>query len=1489
VRIDNATRTYLSKLITLARKRLGPLARDVSGPRRALVALALTCALVAGVIILMPATKQTPKAQPYTLTAAAKSLIGPVDSTLANKITYDAKKSEYVFNQAGKGSANTRLPTPSPGTTNHSKEQAANPYSVDLPVDPSKGITYYDNGTQLSFTAVPEFPMNPAQHIDGRIVYGLPGGGEVIYSVNGNGLKEDIVFDNSVANQTFNYRLELPNTLQAKTVSGNGAIGIYSADPSLFGHISFGSSQDQLQVMQARQNSPKTNLVFGFPAPLIKQTDQKSDNGTGNVRFDLRNNELTVYAEGMTNLGYPVSVDPSVVVNTTAGFATGNNEGNIDFPANQINRGGLTGGTLGSWATTTTLSPAVYSETSVAYNGYIYVIGGCTVSSNCSTVTATVAYASINSNGTLASWATTTSLPTATFHATSVAFNGYVYEIGGRDAAGTYFATVDYALICTGSNNGIGGCGATAGTIGTWTATTSLPAVMAYANSAVYKNYVYEIGGYTGSSVVATVDYAPLHADGTLGSWTATTSLPTATERGASVAYNGYLYELGGCICGAVVTTVDYAPINADGTLGSWTGTTSLPAANDNVTAVAYDGYVYEFGGYTGAAAVATVNYAPIYANGTVGPWIVTTSLPNATWGSASVAYGGYLYDLGGCAPSCPTTEVDYAQIQPAGYLGSPSTGTPNAWAATTNLPATNEVASSVAYNGYLYEIGGCPSGCVSSAVVDYAPINANGTIGSWTATTSLPTATKRATSVAFNGYLYEIGGFTTVTVAVVDYALICTGSNNGTGGCGATAGTVGTWIATTSLPNATYYPSAVAYNGYIYDVGGFTTAVTATVDYALICTGSNSGTGGCGATAGTVGTWTATTNMLAATQWATSVASNGYLYEAGGEIGTGSTAVVDYALICTGGNSGTGGCGATAGTVGTWTATTSLPTTTDYATAVVSDGYLYEIGGCTDSACTTVTAVVDYAPIHTDGTIGSWVATTSLPAATDRATSVVYNGYVYEIGGSTNGGGTAITTVDYALINNGGPGTAGAWTATTSLPTAVELATSVAYNGYVYELGGCNASSCTGYLATVDYAPINAGGTLGSWTATTSLPSATFYSDSVVYNGYIYELGGNNAVGPGITTTVDYALICTGSNSGTGGCGATAGTLGSWSATTSLPSALELAGSVAYNGNMYFIGGYDGSAYSAVVDYAPINANGTLGSWTATTSLPTAQGYYGNAVQYNGYVYMIGGCSSTCTGGNSVAVNFAPVNTNGTLGSWTATSSLPAALNQAKSLADDGYLYEIGGEVASAATVSTVDYAPINADGTVGSWRTTTSLPTPTRSHTSIVYNGFVYLIGGCPGASCSSYTTTVDYAPLNVMPRVGHYSTLVNLGVTNATLNTITYTGTLPGGLGNISYETAGSNGVFGASALASALTGSTGSPCASVGPIQYVWMFFTVDDSQVGGFADAIGTNNANVTSFTINYATSNGHPPPNLRMRGGSSFQNNTQQPLDTCGP
>ncbi len=45
--------------------------------------------------------------------------------------------------------------------------------------------------------------------------------------------------------------------------------------------------------------------------------------------------------------------------------------------------------------------------------------------------------------------------------------------------------------------------------------------------------------------------------------------------------------------------------------------------------------------------------------------------------------------------------------------------------------------------------------------------------------------------------------------------------------------------------------------------------------------------------------------------------------------------------------------------------------------------------------------------------------------------------------------------------------------------------------------------------LDAVYYAQINSGGGIGTWTATTSLPAAVYWATSVVYAGYVYEIGG--------------------------------------------------------------------------------------------------------------------------------------------------------------------------------------------------------------------------------------------------------------------------------------------------------------------------------------------------------------------------------------------
>jgi len=137
----------------------------------------------------------------------------------------------------------------------------------------------------------------------------------------------------------------------------------------------------------------------------------------------------------------------------------------------------------------------------------------------------TVYYAPLNANGSVGTWTSTTALPQSLYDATSVVYNGYIYEMGGA-----YQSTVYYAPL---NSNG---------SVGTWTSTTALPQTLAQATSVVYNGYVYELGGYNGTIAQSTVYYAPLNANGSVGTWTSTTALPQYLNSATSVVYNGYVY-----------------------------------------------------------------------------------------------------------------------------------------------------------------------------------------------------------------------------------------------------------------------------------------------------------------------------------------------------------------------------------------------------------------------------------------------------------------------------------------------------------------------------------------------------------------------------------------------------------------------------------------------------------------------------------------------------------------------------------------------------------------------------------------------------------------------------------------------------------------------------------------------------------------------------------------------------------------------------------
>ena len=297
-----------------------------------------------------------------------------------------------------------------------------------------------------------------------------------------------------------------------------------------------------------------------------------------------------------------------------------------------------------------------------------------------------------------------------------------------------------------------------AGTVGTWTTTAALPAARHWTGALAHNGFAYLIGGFDPTfAAINEVLYAPINANGTLGTWTATTALPSARGLQTSVAYNGFVYSIGGSPDGSFgLVDVLVAPINANGTLGAWSATTSLPTQRSAHSTVVYNGYLYTFGGSPDAqVALSEVLYAPIQADGSVGAWSTTTALPTGRQGLSCVAYNGFVYAMGGDNGSFNfMSDVLVAPINANGTLGS--------WTATTALPAGRYFLSSVAHNGFVYVIGGWDASLAMSGEVFAAPINSNGTVGTWSATTALPSGRLAHATMVYGDNVYSIGGLAT-------------------------------------------------------------------------------------------------------------------------------------------------------------------------------------------------------------------------------------------------------------------------------------------------------------------------------------------------------------------------------------------------------------------------------------------------------------------------------------------------------------------------------------------------------------------------------------------------------------------------------------------------------------------------------------------------------------------------------------------------------
>ncbi|HTE58516.1 MAG TPA: hypothetical protein VK694_07260 [Verrucomicrobiae bacterium] len=1539
----------------------------------------------------------------YELSPKAAALVGNPYAPLGDSLKIDAKQGTYEYNQGYKPGEL--------GGTNGSPR-----FSATFNLDPSKGTTVSDPVTRTSVTFKPKFGMLQPKQDQNRLIYPLTAKNATkVVSLKTVGFKEDIIINKFQGDTLeFKYDLELPDGTELRLES-NGSLAVYGADYNLLGDVSVGSDSDKQLLDKARQNAVKRNLLFTFPAPYIKEAGERvvSDK---KAWFTLEGKELTVHATGLTDATYPLTIDPSVYIETAAKLMKGNNETNVDFDIDKelIQKSQTTGARIDAWEENLDMTEGNWDSGTAAAGGYIYRAGGRTgvtkpwiVSSQSSTqatnsATFTMNMPSVRPAGDLYVAMLChdgTGSPTApagwtAFSATDTDEFGGWYRIGTDQGGGNEAASYNWTGITeqwtgvimrvkgfnsgdpiagtpgttntsgavsfpatTPDNNatlvirGAGvdddppstrgwvpsahtkiysgtssadaescgfaaaslnvppasgvstGAAATADTSmnGTYGAlsvainpTTVTPATQSSVywakfnsstlaiespnpgngvcsewctNSAydlpearrgfsmvAYNGYLYVIGGIDGSgNREATVLIAKIGANGepqlwhpsggTAAYWYSDTGLSSGTGRSylAAVAYNNRMYIVGGATGAAATgtTTMEYADINPTGTLGSWSSGTALPSARYRHTAHIYNDVLYLIGGDSGGTQQSTVHYSKLNSNGSMNSWVSTSGFTTArsTWGgSFSTIWGGYIYIAGGCTATTGASNYYCNAVASDTQLASINAdGSLSEWGSITNLHNQRTGFSLVAWQNGLYRLGGCITQNASTgectvtlADVDYGVINPAGEVS----TVNLSAAAGAGTcaggtpyncnlpdpgddpdeggellsmSVILNGYLYNIGGCIDLDCSGVsddhgdgddsdasgNISYVAINSNGQLSAPGSCAGSsYGAWcIDSTNRVNGTTGVAAAGvttFNGRIYIVGGLTGADTSTNIYhnAVNADGSLDGAWeSVDMTTAGIAEDVAYTYVYARANPGSAGTNPGNLFIFGG-CGNGIGAGLSCEAVA-----GTDRyesevykCNiTTTGSVSGCTTTGQLQIDSEPGTGgnqglgihsgTVNANYIYLIGGYSDLEADkddVMIAKFDNSNnvVDADGetvTDNIWdISPNKLSVGRRRGFSFGYNGHIYSVGGYDEGSGV-IPFIEWAKMNVS-DGTIDSFeTSTVVINQRWGLSMAVS-NSYAYVLGGCDAgaspSSCTSFEPAVQTFQLynNDSGAVNNYTLQSDQDFSTVAdrigSAAAVLDGRLYVAGGCTAVACGtVTDDVQVASIS-----------ASDGTVGTWASTTdtTMPAARAWGKLEAAGGTLYYMGGQDGAGDEKLEVYYGVTASGNVASWLqATQGLPGDRTQHGAAV-WNNRLYVVGGFNDSAAATSTVYVS--PVlNSGGNITSaWsTGSTAFNVARTGAAVTAYANNLYLFGGfdgtNYLSDAQFSKID----GATGNVGSWTYTTSLPGPLRDGQALSANGYIYVIGGRSAATTCAPNTLITPVSANTTIPTGNNPT--------------------------------------------------------------------------------------------------------------------------------
>jgi hypothetical protein len=299
----------------------------------------------------------------------------------------------------------------------------------------------------------------------------------------------------------------------------------------------------------------------------------------------------------------------------------------------------------------------------------------------------------------------------------------------------------------------------------------------------------------------------------------------------------------------------------------------------------------------------------------------------------------------------------------------------------------------------------------------------------------------------------------------------------------------------------------------------------------------------------------------------------------------------------------------------------------------------------------------------------GQWAQTTSYPSLFGSPTwssgnqngCVVWNNYIYCVGGDAVNPNNGITNVTTAPLSASGIGT---WAETTQYPYKQEALACVPLQGYIYCIGGDD--SIGGDFNSVYAAKVVSNGNLGAWVMTSNYPypvdSQSCFPDNATNR--IYCLGGINAHGLNIAFNAIYYAS------------ATAGSVGTWTmATNSYPLNLTDPVCAMTSNIIRCLGGatYSGTFVSNSY-YASVLSNGDIGQWQTTNPYPYPIISLGCPI-VAGFIYCPGGIAPPFV---YVANSYVAQLTDTGLSAWQPFAAYPINATS-NCVSNKGYIYCTG------------------------------------------------------------------------------------------------------------------------------------------------------------------------------------------------------------------